>query len=91
MMDGIMTIVSEFTGVSIDDLFSKKRNSDICTARRIFMYLAATCLGASNAEIAIYLNRTRQNIHDQLQCIDQELRIYRLLNQRVKQIKNAVL
>jgi hypothetical protein len=91
MMDGIIKTVSEFTGIPIDDILSRKRDGEICEARRIFIYLAYSVFGKSRKNIAIYLHRTRQDISIQLLLFDQELRIYKVMDKKIRELKDAIL
>lgn len=90
-MDEIVIKVSSLTGVSMSDILSGKRTQDICYARRIFIYLSCRIFGESHANIALFLRRTRQNVSDQMQLFDQEMRIYRGLKSKVDEIAKEIL
>jgi chromosomal replication initiation ATPase DnaA len=89
-MERIISAVSEFTGVSADDIMSRKRTRNVCEARQIFMYLSHSVNGESIVSIAGYINRTHQDVSARLRDFDQHLRIYRGLNRRVREIRDAV-
>jgi hypothetical protein len=89
-MEDIIYKVSEFTGVSIEDMKSKKRKRPIVMARRMSMYLANKLLGETTLSIAGYMGCTQQNVSFQLICFDQELRIYKGFRKQVDEMKKFV-
>jgi chromosomal replication initiation ATPase DnaA len=89
-MERIIRKVSECTGVGADDIKSRKRTHDVCEARRIFIYLSHELYGNPLSSIALFLSkRTHQDISSQLMDFKQHLRIYKGLNRRVKEIRDA--
>ena len=90
-MDKIMIKVSEHAGISIEDIKSRRRTKEICEARRMFMYLSCALLGKSLTSIALYINRTVQNVSSQLIDFDQYLRIYKGLKNQVELIKRELI
>ncbi len=53
----IVDIVSEHMGISSSDIYSKKRNSEIASARQIVMYLATKLTDLSTTDIGKQLNK----------------------------------
>lgn len=53
----IVDIVSEHLGISSSDIYSKKRNSEIASARQIVMYLATKLTDLSTTDIGKQLNK----------------------------------
>lgn len=91
MMEKILEKVSEITGVSKESILSKRKTSEICEARQIFMYLSKSLTGKSNKSIGIFLDRTQQNVSSQIIDFEQKLKIYKLLDCEVNRIKNAII
>jgi chromosomal replication initiation ATPase DnaA len=85
-----MMVVSEFTGISVDDIKSRKRTGDVCEARSIFIYLSSSMYGKNAVSIGRYINRSHQSVLSQIKTIDQHLRIYKGFNIKVKKIKDAI-
>jgi len=89
-MEEIIKTVSSHTGFTIEEIVSYKQTRPICEARQIFMYLSKRLYGKSNLEIAQFLNRTRQNVGWQIANFDQQLRIYKGLRKKVREIEDAI-
>ncbi|MGN1085335.1 MAG: chromosomal replication initiator protein DnaA [Lachnospiraceae bacterium] len=53
----IVDIVSEHLGISSSDIYSKKKNSEIASARQIVMYLATKLTDLSTTDIGKQLNK----------------------------------
>jgi chromosomal replication initiation ATPase DnaA len=91
-MEEIISKVSEFTGISVDDIKSRKRTHKYCEARQIFMYLCCKVYRLPQSMIAEYLSdRTKQSISAQLISFDQNLRIYKGLHKNVEKIKSEII
>ena len=91
-MDEVIEKVSEFTGINIGDIRSRKRMHAISEARQIFVYITMTVYGNSLSSIAEYLDgRTPQGISSQMRTFEQQMKIYKGLNKRVNDIKNAII
>ena len=56
-LEMILNLVSQSTGVSVEELKSRKRNKTIVFARRIYLYFARESTQFSYASISSYLNR----------------------------------
>ena len=89
-MNEIIMKVSDLTGVSVTDILSRKRTQEICEARQIFIYMSHRALDMSQTNIALYLNRTRQNISRQIIVFDEQLRIYKGLQNKVDDIEKKI-
>lgn len=85
-----MAAVSEYTGIPVGEIRSGKRTRDVCEARQLFMYLSRSLHGASTASIAGYVNRSHQDVSARLRDFDQQLRIYKGLRGKVREIRDAV-
>jgi len=83
-MKNILKIVSEATGISSDDILSRKRDGYTSEARCIFIYFAH-CSGESNTQIARFTGRTQGDVSHQLKKIKAQIRIYKSLNQKIKE------
>lgn len=89
-MKDIITKVSELTGICMSDILSKKRTGEVCEARKIFIYISWKRLGVSHTSIALFTDRTQQNISAQMLDFDQQLRIYRGLKKKVDMIEEEI-
>ena len=90
MMEEAIRIVSEYTGVSVDDIMSVKRERNISEARQIFIFLSCGVYGKTQTSIAHFLNRSPQGISEQLKVFVKHLEAYKGLDKRVKEIKDAI-
>lgn len=90
-MEVIIKTVSDFTKITVEDILSRRRTSEINEARQIFMYLSSRLYNKSNISIALFIDRTQQNVSFQLLNFDQQLRIYKGLKVKVEEIKNAII
>ena len=91
-MDVIIKRVSEFTGVTVDDICSRKRTHAICEARQIFVYLTTKILGTPLTSIAKYLNgRSHQTLSEQMINFEQQVKIYKGLNKSVNEIRDVII
>lgn len=89
-MDEIIMKVSDFTGVSVTDMLSRKRTGEVCESRKIFMYLSRRMLGSSTLIIASFLGCKKQNVSSQLIDFEQQVKIYRGLKHKVKSIEKHI-
>lgn len=89
-MNEIIIKISDLTGISVTDILSRKRTQKICEARQIFIYMSYRELDMSQTSIAIYLNRTRQNISRQMIVFGEQLRIYKSLQSKVENIEKKI-
>lgn len=89
-MNEIIMKVSDLTGISVTDILSRKRTQEICEARQIFIYMSYRELDMSQTSIAVYLNRTRQNISRQMIVFGEQLRIYKSLQNKVEDIEKKI-
>ncbi len=89
-MDEVIKTVSESTGVSISDILSRKRTQDVCEARQMFSYIVYKRFGVSLANIALYLRRTHQTISFQIITLDQQIRIYKGLRNKIEEIEKIL-
>lgn len=90
-MNDIMTKVSELTGVSVNDMLSRKRTHEVCEARQIFMYLSRKILGSPHKVTAAFINKTYQSVSSQIIGFDQQIRIYKGLRSKVTSIEREIL
>jgi chromosomal replication initiation ATPase DnaA len=88
-MEEILKAVSEQTGISVEDILSRKRNFETSEARRIFMYIASSS-GEPNKRIATFINRSWCDVSKQLKTIRVQINIYKSLNKKVKKISNGI-
>ena len=90
-MEDIIMKISDITGISVNDILSRKKTREICEARQIFIYISSNTFGKSHKNIAIFINRTRQNVSSQIIDFDQQIRIYKGLKNKVKEIEGKIL
>ena len=84
-----MKVVSERTGVSIDEIMSYRRTRDISDARSIFIYISYM-KGYSVASISKYLHgMTHQNISYQINNVNSHMKYYNTFKYKVDAIKRA--
>lgn len=89
-MNEIIMRVSDLTGISVTNILSRKRTQEICEARKIFIYISHRVLDISPTSIALYLSRTRQNISRQMIVFDEQLKIYKGLQNKVEDIEKKI-
>lgn len=90
-MEDIMKMVSKKTFVSEDMIISKRRHRKISEARQIFMYIASSCFGYSQKDIALFLHRKQAGVSYQLTTFEQQLKIYKGLKKKVDEIKQSII
>jgi chromosomal replication initiation ATPase DnaA len=88
-MEEILKAVSKQTGISAEDILSRKRDFNTSEARRIFMYIASSS-GEPDKRIATFINRSRCDISQQLKVIRTQINIYKSLNKKVEKISNGI-
>jgi chromosomal replication initiation ATPase DnaA len=90
-MEDIILRVSGITGIPVSDIISRKKTRGVCEARQLFIYLSFCTFGKSHTDIALFINRTRQDISSQLIDFENRLKIYRRLKSRISEIENMIL
>ena len=91
-MERLIQLVSDMTGVSIEDIKSRKRTGDVCEARQIFIYLSINTYRYPSSLLASYLGkRTKQAILLQFRCLNRQMEVYKGLSSRVKEIESMVI
>jgi len=91
-MEEIIKTVSEMTGISVEDMMSRKRDRALCEARQIFIYICHVKRGIPISAIARYINgRSCQTIALQFRSMEQQIRIYKLLRKQVNEIEDAIM
>jgi len=87
----IIKVVAEYFNVTVDDIVSKKRNSEYVEPRQVVMYLCNTMTHNSLTNIAKLLNKKDHTtiIHG-IRKIEDELKVNEELKNKINIIKNII-
>ena len=87
----IIKVVAEYFNVTVDDIVSKKRNSEYVEPRQVVMYLCNTMTNNSLTNIAKLLNKKDHTtiIHG-IRKIEDELKVNEELKNKINIIKNII-
>ena len=90
MIDRILSAVSKQYGVSVDDIKSKRKNSNIANARHVAVYIIRTELDLSYPSIGKILNRDHSTIVDSFEKTKVNVRTKSSLASEVQTILNEI-
>jgi chromosomal replication initiation ATPase DnaA len=88
-MKKILEAVSGKTGISPQDILSRKRDGKTADARGLFMYIARIS-GHPVKNIAAFVHRSVSNVYRQTNKIKAQARIYKSLSERIEDITRNV-
>jgi chromosomal replication initiation ATPase DnaA len=88
-MEEILEAVSGRSGISPEDILSRRRDGKTAEARAVFMYVSSVS-GHSNAEIAAFVRRTQSDVSSQIKKISVQKRIYKSLSKEIEDISRVV-
>jgi chromosomal replication initiation ATPase DnaA len=88
-MNEILEAVSGRTGISTEDILSRKRDGKTAEARALFIYISSVS-GHSNTSIAAFVCRTRSTVSTRIKMISVQKRIYKSLSKEIEDIARVV-
>ena len=88
-IEDILIKTSEHTGVTIDNILSRKRDRRTSEARQIFMCIASR-ERFTHEEISKRLNRSRSSITTQVNQLNAQMIIYHSINTVVDKIRSKI-
>ena len=74
LLDRILKMCCEDTGVSLEDVKSSKRHSEIVFARSLYNKIASTFLSCNKSQISRKINRDRSSLYNYDSKFDWELK-----------------
>jgi chromosomal replication initiation ATPase DnaA len=90
-MEDIISRVSEYTGVPVEELKLSRGSRSVSEARQIVMYVSRRLYGKTVFEISSCLNCTHQNVSSRILDFEQSMKIHKGLKERVCDIKEWIL
>ena len=86
----IVDAVAKSTGVSRDDILSKKRAKPIPMARHIACYLMSTLTDMTLMEMGNFIGRHYSTISESIQLITNEMAVDKALEKQINEIKTSL-
>lgn len=83
----IITTISNYYDISIDDIKSKKRNSDIVKARHLYFYLSRKMTNIVLNKIGDMVNRDHSTVLHGYNMIKWDIKIYKDLQKDIEIIE----
>ena len=74
-VDEIKTYVSDYFGITVDDLMSQKRSKEISYARQLAMYICRNLLDLSFPKVGKSFDRDHSTAHHAISKIEKDIKV----------------